>query len=154
MMDSEQQVSGKRNGLKAILAGGLLAGTLDLTQALVLFGRRVPLVISAGLLGRQALHGGAGTYALGVLLHFFIACSAAAIYYAASRKWLFLREHPVVCGLFYGMAVELVMSYVVLPLSALQSRGPYELKDVLLGLVVHMVVVGLPISLSIRRFAR
>src|SRR5437016_3958344 len=154
MMDSEQQASGKRNGLKAILAGGLLAGTLDLTQALVLFGRRVPLVISAGLLGRQALHGGAGTYALGVLLHFFIACSAAAIYYAASRKWLFLREHPVVCGLFYGMAVELVMSYVVLPLSALQSRGPYELKDVLLGLVVHMVVVGLPISLSIRRFAR
>ena len=154
MGDATQQSAGNRSGLKAIAAGGLIAGTLDLTQAMILFGRRVALVISAGLLGRQAFHGGAGIYALGVLLHFFIAFSAAAIYYGASRKWLFLREHPLVCGLFYGMAVELVMSYVVLPLSALQARGPYELKDVLLGLVVHMVVVGLPISFSIRHFAR
>jgi hypothetical protein len=59
-----------------------------------------------------------------------------------------------VCGLFYGMAVELVMSYIVLPLSALHARGPYRLHDVLLGLIVHMVVVGLPISFSVRRFAR
>jgi len=52
------------------------------------------------------------------------------------------------------MAVELVMSYIVLPLSALHSTGPYSLHDVLLGLVVHMFVVGLPISFSIRRFAK
>jgi hypothetical protein len=58
-----------------------------------------------------------------------------------------------VWGLFYGIAVELAMSYIVLPLSALHARGPYELHDVLLGLVVHIVVVGLPISFSIRRFA-
>jgi hypothetical protein len=56
--------------------------------------------------------------------------------------------------LFYGIAVELVMSYIVLPLSALHAKGPYDLKDVLLGLGVHMVVVGLPISLSVRRFAQ
>jgi len=65
-----------------------------------------------------------------------------------------LIEHPLVCGLFCGMAVELVMSYIVLPLSALHSTGPYSLHDVLLGLVVHMFVVGLPISFSIRRFAK
>ena len=46
------------------------------------------------------------------------------------------------------------MSYVVLPLSALHARGPYELHDVLQGLLVHMVVVGLPISFSVRRFGR
>jgi hypothetical protein len=56
--------------------------------------------------------------------------------------------------LFYGMAVELVMSYVVLPLSALRAKGPYELHDVLLGLLVHMVVVGLPISYSVRWFSK
>jgi hypothetical protein len=55
--------------------------------------------------------------------------------------------------LFYGIAVELVMGYIVLPLSALQDRGPYELHDVLQGLIVHMVV-GLPISFSVRRFAK
>jgi hypothetical protein len=144
----------KGNALLAIGVGGLLAGTLDLTQAFILFGRRVPFVIAAGLLGRQAFHGGAATYALGILLHFFIATSATAIFYAASRRLFFLTEHPLVCGLFYGIAVELVMSYVVLPLSALHARGPYELHDVLLGLVVHMVVVGLPIAFSVRHFTR
>ncbi|MGP0019867.1 MAG: hypothetical protein ACLPHP_14955 [Candidatus Sulfotelmatobacter sp.] len=144
----------KRSGLRAIGVGGLIAGTLDLTQAFILFGRKVPLVIAAGLLGPAALQGGIGTYVLGVCLHFFIAGSATAVYYLASCRLSFLREHPVVCGLFYGMAVELVMSYVVLPLSALHDRGPYELHDVLQGLVVHMVVVGLPISFSVRRFAK
>jgi hypothetical protein len=159
-------ISGKRSALQAIAAGGLIAGTLDLTQALILFGQRVPLVIAAGLLGGQALSPGAGstwsppiwkvsaTYALGVLLHFFIAFSVTAIYYGASRKLRFLLEHPLVCGLFYGMAVESVMNLIVLPLSALHARGPYELKDLLLGYVVHMVLIGLPIAFSIRRFAK
>jgi hypothetical protein len=54
------------------------------------------------------------------------------------------------------MAVELVMSYIVLPLSALRSRGPYELHDVILGLLVHMVVVGLlrQIGVSVGRRGR
>jgi hypothetical protein len=144
----------RKNALLAISVGGGIAGTLDLLQACILFGWRIPLVIAAGLLGRQAFQGGAVTYVLGVLLHFSIAFSAAAIYYAASRKLTFLKEHPLVCGLFFGIAVELVMSYIVLPLSALHARGPYTLHDVLLGLGVHMVVVGLPISFSVRRFAK
>jgi hypothetical protein len=145
---------GKPKALLAIAAGGGIAGTLDLLQACILFGKRVPLVIAAGLVGREAFHGGLATYVLGVLLHFFIAFSAAATYYGASRRLAFMTEHPLVCGLFYGIAVELVMSYVVLPLSALHARGPYKLHDVILGLLVHMVVVGLPISYSVRRFAK
>ena len=145
---------GKRGAVLAIAVGGLTAGALDLAQAMTLFGARIPLVIAGGLLGRDALHGGAGTYVLGILLHFFIACSAAAIYYGASRPLGFLKEHPLVCGLAFGAGVELVMNLVVLPLSALHARGPYKLQDLILGLVVHMVVVGLPISFSVWRFAR
>lgn len=144
----------KRNALLAIGVGGGIAGTLDLLQACILFGWDIPLSIAGGLLGRQAVHGGPATYVLGVVLHFFIACSAAATYYAASRKLRFLTEYPLVCGLFFGAAVEEVMRLVVLPLSALHARGPYELQDLILGLVVHMVVVGLPISYSVRRFAK
>jgi hypothetical protein len=142
-----------QNGALAIAVGGLIAGTLDLTQACILFGWDIPLSIAAGLLGRQAVHGGVGTYTLGVLLHYSIACSAAATYYTASRKLPFLTEYPLICGLFFGAAVEEVMNLVVLPLSALHSRGPYHLQDLLLGLGVHMVVVGLPIAYSVRRFA-
>jgi hypothetical protein len=114
------------HALRAIAVGGLIAGTLDLTQACILFGRKVPLVIAAGLLGPSAFHGGTGTYILGVLLHFFIACSATAVYYGASRRLGFLLDHPLVCGLFFGMAVEEVMSYIVLPLSALHETRPFR----------------------------
>jgi hypothetical protein len=152
--DSVPRPSGNRNALLAIAVGGLTAGALDLTQACILFGWKIPLAIAAGLLGPQAFHGGMATYTLGVLLHFFIACSAAAVYYAASRRLGFMKEHALVCGLFFGIAVELVMRLVVLPLSALHASGPYKLHDLILGLLVHMVVVGLPISLSVRRFAR
>jgi Na+/alanine symporter len=151
--DSAPRSLGKKNALLAIGVGGLVAGTLDLLQACILFGWDVPLAIAAGLLGQQAFHGGIGTYILGVLLHFFIVLSAATIYYAASRRLGFLTEHPLVCGLFFGMAVDLVMNLVVLPLSALHAKGPYKLHDLILGLLVHMVVIGLPISFSVRRFA-
>jgi hypothetical protein len=152
--DSRGGPSGNRNALMAIAVGGGIAGTLDLLQACILFGWQIPLVIAAGLLGPQAIHGGVGTYVLGVLLHFFIACSAAAVYYVASRRLGFMAEHPVVCGLFFGAAVEEVMNLVVLPLSALHARGPYTLDNLILGLLVHMVVIGLPISFSVRRFAK
>jgi len=154
--DSETRPSRQRqtSALFPIAMGGLIAGTLDLTQAFILFGRRVPLAVAAGLLGEKAFQGGAGTYVLGVCLHFFIACSATAVFYVVSRRLTFLTEHPLVCGLFYGIAVELVMGYIVLPLSALHDTGPYSLHDLWQGLIVHMIIVGLPISFSVRRFAR
>lgn len=142
----------KRSAALAIVVGGVTAGVLDLTQASILFGWHIPLVIAAGLLGDDALHGGPGTFVLGVCLHFFIALSFAAFYYAASRRLPFLREHPLVCGLFYGGAVEQVMNLVVLPLSALHARGPYQLHDLIIGIVVHSVVVGLPIAFGVWRF--
>ena len=146
--------STKQNALLAIAVGGGIAGTVDLLQACIHFGWDIPLSIAGGLLGRQAVHGGAGTYLLGVLLHFFIACSAATIYYAVSRKLRFLVEYPLICGLLFGAAVQEVMKLIVLPLSALHARGPYELKDLILGLLVHMTVVGLPVAYSVRRFAK
>jgi hypothetical protein len=154
MEDSAAGALGKRNALLAIAVGGGIAGTLDLLQACILFGWDIPLVIAGGLLGPEAFHGRAGTYILGMLLHFFVVCSAAAVYYAASRRLAFMKDHPLVCGLFFGAAVEDVMRFIVLPLSALHSKGPYKLQDLILGLPVHMVVVGLPISYNIRRFAK
>jgi hypothetical protein len=144
----------RKNPGLAIGLGGLVAGTIDLLQASILSGWDVPKVIAAGLLGPEATKGGAGMYVLGVALHFFIATSVAAIYYGASRRLEFLLEHPLVCGLFYGMAVESVMNLIVLPLSALHARGPYEWKDLILGYVVHMVVIGLPVAYIARRFGR
>jgi hypothetical protein len=139
---------------QAVLAGGTIAGALDLTAAFILYGWSVPLGIASGLLGPSARQGGVGTYILGICLHFFIALSAAAVYYMASRKLEFLKEYALVCGLFFGIAVFLVMNLIVLPLSAIHFQGPYSLSGLIQGLLVHMFCVGLPISFSVQRLAK
>jgi len=141
--------------VQAILFTGVIAGTIDIAQALIQFGLGTPYSISAALLGRPAVaaHGPA-LWALGMLLHYLIATTATAVYYAASRRLAFLLEHPLVCGLVYGMAVENFMNLVVLPLSALHAGGPYELHDLLNGIVTHMVTVGLPVAYGLRYFTR
>ena len=151
---SQSKVSEIRKAVLAIGAGGLIAGTLDLVETLVVFGAKSPLAIAAGMLGQNAFHGGAAIYTLGVLLHYLIVFSAAAIYFAASRRLHFLIEYRLICGLFFGGAIDAVMRLVVLPLSALHTRGPYQYHDLVLGLVIHMVLVGLPISFSVQRFGR
>jgi hypothetical protein len=137
-----------------IFIGGLVAGSLDLTSAFIIYGSGVPRVIAGGLLGPKAFQGGSATYVLGIGLHFFIAFSAAVVYYTASRRLEFLKEHALVCGLFYGIAVYLVMNLIVLPLSALHARDPLEFVELIRGLLVHMFCVGLPISFSVRRYSK
>ena len=140
--------------LRSILAGGALAGTFDMIAAFVTFGPGVPRAIAGGLLGRSAFHGGAGTWILGFLLHYFIAFSAAAVYCLSSRRLVFLKTNWLVCGLFYGIAVFLVMNLVVLPLCALHAMGPYQYRGLVQGILVHMLIIGLPISLSLNRLGR
>jgi hypothetical protein len=62
----QSKVSAIRNAVLAIGAGGLIAGTLDLGETLVVFGAKSPLAIAAGMLGRNAFRGGAAIYILGL----------------------------------------------------------------------------------------
>jgi hypothetical protein len=135
---------------RAIVWGGLAAGIGDSVLALVLY--RVPLTviyqsIAAGLLGREAYRGGLATAALGLLLHFFIATTAAAVYVSASRALPVLARWPVPCGLAFGVAVYFFMKYVVLPLSAVTRQTPFEPA----AMIGHALLVGLPIALFARR---
>jgi hypothetical protein len=145
---------------RAILWGGLTAGVLDLTAACVnngLKGRtpiRVMQSISSGLLGADAFTGGMETAVLGLLLHFLIATVAASVYYAASRKLKFLAQKPIVCGLFYGIVVYGFMNMVVLPLSAVPFNISYTPAVLVNGLIIHMLFVGLPIALCVRRYSK
>jgi hypothetical protein len=146
---------GRTKLLRPILVGGAVAGTLDKIWGFISFGLKSPQAIAAGLIGRSAaFQGGIATWMLGMLLHFLIAFTAAAIYCSASRKLRFLAAHWLVCGLFYGIAVFLVMNLVVLPLSALHLTGPYQLRGLIQGLVGHMIIVGLPISFSLYKLAK
>jgi hypothetical protein len=146
----------KTHAFPAIFGGGIVAGILDITVAFIRWGNPPRLLqgIASGLLGPSALQGGAATVALGAALHFSIAISAAAVYYAASRKLAFLRERAVIWGLFYGIAVYMFMSWLVVPLSAVPKRTvPFSLTSLALSLLTHMFCVGLPIALATRRYS-
>jgi hypothetical protein len=144
----------KHRALLSILVGGTVAGVLDLTSAFFFYGRGVPRVIAAGLLGRGVLHGGPVIYMLGIVLHMFIAISAATIFYAASRKLHFMKTNFVVSGLFFGIGLYLVMTLIVLPLSALHATGPLARHEIIQGLLIHMLIIGLPISFFVRKFSK
>jgi uncharacterized membrane protein YagU involved in acid resistance len=143
--------------IPAIFWAGLICGIMDITVAFVNWGlrgvrpARLLQAIASGLLGPQSFREGWPTVLLGGACHFFIAFSAAAVFYMASRKLKFLIHHAVVSGIAYGVSVYLVMYWIVMPLSRL-ARAPFSLAQTVLAIVTHMVCVGLPISLSIRRY--
>ena len=147
------------NAVLALLAAGLTCGVMDITAALIVYGRfglkpiRLLQGIASGLLGQKAFSGGLATALLGLLCHFVIAFGAAAVYLLASRALGFLTEHAIASGVLYGVAVYFFMQRIVLPLSAAAKR-PFSMQMMLIGVVIHVFCVGLPIALTIRRFSR
>lgn len=146
---------------RAIGWAGLVAGTLDITVAIVEAGLegKSPVylfqAIAGGLLGMSSFQGGLATAALGAFFHFLIATTAAAVFYLASRKMRFLLEHAIPSGLLYGVVVYIFMNYIVLPLSAYHVKIALPAVAVLIrDVATLMVMVGLPISLIVRKFSK
>jgi xanthine/uracil permease len=136
----------------------VLAGSFDLTAAFVqagLKGRSPVSVlqgIAGGLLGMSSFRGGPATAALGALFHFLIATTAAAVFYLASRKLKFLVRQAILSGLLYGVAVYIFMYYFVLPISAYHPKIALPpMTRLIRDVTVHMFMVGLPISLVVRK---
>jgi uncharacterized membrane protein YagU involved in acid resistance len=148
------------SNVRAILVGGLAAGVIDIVYACTVSAFRgvAPPVIlqsvASGLLGRAAYRGGAGTAALGLLLHMLMTIIMAAIFVAAARRFPELGKRPLRWGAAYGIAIYVVMNHVVLPLSAFPGSGkPPSLPMLIGGLFIHAFGVGVPIALAARRFA-
>lgn len=144
--------------VRALLVGTLAVGTLDILDAFIFFGLRgaAPIrilqSIASGVLGRAAFQGGAGTAALGALLHYTNALLIVLVYHGASRWLPMLTRRAVLCGIAYGIGVYFVMTYVVVPLSA-AGQGAFSLPVFINGILIHMVGVGLPAALSARAAA-
>jgi len=150
---------------QAFLTGWLLCGVLDITaaciQAWVQAGRtpwQVLKGVASGLWGAAAMNAGPAMAAIGLAMHFTVALTATAVFYALARRLAFLRTAPLLLvGPAYGAIVFCAMNYGTLPLLSL-------LRHVYLGTVprwpgtmgwpqffIHLVCVGLPIVWGLRR---
>ena len=141
-----------------VLAGGLLAGALDITYACVFWAvkagvspERIFQSVAAGLLGKASFEGGSATAALGLALHFFIATSMAVTYYLVARRWPLLWQRAVPSGLLYGLFLYAFMNFVVVPLSAAGRGGAKDPLWIAMSVAVHALFIGLPIALFTRR---
>jgi uncharacterized membrane protein YjjP (DUF1212 family) len=151
--------STSRKALRAIFWGGAICGVLDISSAFIIwYSRGVRLSrglqgLASGLLGRDAAFSGGGkTAALGLAIHFTVAFSATIIFYLISRKLTFMTRQPVTSGFAYGLCVYLFMYHIIIP-TFFGPRQPAT-RDTITAILIHLFLIGLPISLSVRRFAR
>jgi uncharacterized membrane protein YagU involved in acid resistance len=147
----------RSRALPTIALAGLIAGILDITSAFVIAGIkgtgsiRMLQGIASGLLGQRSFEGGMATAGLGLAIHFLIAFTAAAVFYAASRKLSSLTEHAVVSGLLYGIAVYIFMYWILVPL--VFPTAHHSMSRDVTAVIIHIVLIGLPIALVVRRFS-
>lgn len=109
------------SGLRAILVGGLVAGTIDIGAAAIINSVSPVLIahyIATGLLGKAALSMGAPAAYLGLLLQWAMSVLIAAIYWLVTARMPQLRERWWLGGLLAGIVIYLVMNFVVMPFSA------------------------------------
>ncbi|MGC2416540.1 MAG: hypothetical protein WA434_02275 [Candidatus Acidiferrales bacterium] len=110
--------------------------------------------IATGLIGMRAVDLGLISVALGMVLHYTIALTWTAIFYAASRKLAILTRRPVICGLLYGAFVYFVMNFIVLPLSRVpRVHATATLAARINAVLALLLCIGLTISLLTRHLA-
>lgn len=134
----------------------LIAGTLDILSAFLWsaldggnLGGILPTVAS-GPFGNAVPEGATGQL-LGLLVHFAIMAAMATAYILATRRILALSRHWIVAGLLYGVALWIVMYWIVMPLRWDSYRTPHEVLAIAKQLVSHCLLVGLPIAFIARR---
>ena len=138
-------------------AGGV-AALVELVPVLLIQGLalNVPPVrifqsIASGALGREAYAQGWASAALGAGFHVLIAVVAGVVFAGAAIRLPRLVRHPVLAGMLFGIATFLVMTYVVVPLSAAAFPPARNPALIAVSLLVHIVSFGLPIAFVLRR---
>ncbi|HEY2855999.1 MAG TPA: hypothetical protein VGJ18_24380 [Gemmatimonadaceae bacterium] len=138
--------------LDGLFAVGVFAWILRATTA-----ARIFQGIAAAVLGRaDALAGGPRTALLGLAIHILVALTWTAVWALAYSRSATIRllvrstAAAVTAGALYGVFVHLTMQLAVLPLTA-AGRGALVGRSSLLVLLAHLIVVGPPIVLIVRR---
>jgi hypothetical protein len=146
----------QNHALRGILLGGFFAGLADFiypTVKTLMAGNPWTQPwkgVASGLLGKAARDGGVEMAVLGAALHWFICFGAAALLYLIVSRVKWLPRQWIALGVIHGIAVLLVMNYIILPLSAI-GRGIYPLEQLHVHAFWHIVLVGLPTAFFVSR---
>lgn len=147
----------KPGSLNTIIWAGLAAGLLDgIATSIMLYFKlglnpgQVMQYVASALYGPSAFAGGIPMILIGTVLHFMIAFIIAVIYFYIYPKVKMLSSAPVLSGLLLGLVTWAFMNLIIVPFSRTPA-APIEAGAAAISITLHMVLVGLPISLIIKR---
>ncbi len=149
----------KKNLFKTILLTGLFVGTTDiLSSFLVLyiitgkFAAQMFQYIAAGLIGiPNGMAWGTGAALIGLFIHYFIAMAFTVLFFLAFPKIKMLSYNKYLVGMLYAFFVNLVMTYLVLPLTTLPP-DKFNLSKVFINWIIFGCVFGIPIAWNAYKF--
>lgn len=144
---------------KSVLFTGLFVGTTDIIAAHLhqyfstgRFPGKILQYIAGGALGLEAsMEGGFGIAMLGLVFHFFIAFAFTLFFFLIFPYFKILAVNRYLVGLFYGVVVGLIMTFIVLPLTKL-PQTPFVFEKAVVGWIILGVVLGIPITASTYKY--
>jgi len=135
-----------------------IAGILDAIAGVIVYfiffdldPLQVLQFIASGIHGPESIDGGFLMVLAGAFYHFLIAYVVAIIYFILYPKIKLLRTKMVLMGLVYGLGIWLVMNLLILPQSNI-PKGPFDYSLAIIGIIWHMVLVGLPIAIITSKY--
>jgi hypothetical protein len=138
--------------LQAVVTCVLVAGTLDISDALIFYGIRgtPPLlllqVIASGVLGRPALRGGVAVALAGLAIHYLITSIWVTIFFLILARFPVIRRYPTASGTLYGLIIYVVMNFVVLPHSHYVGHHSFRMPVFPNAVLALVFCIGLPIA--------
>lgn len=138
--------------LKAFGLSVLIAGSLDISDALIFYGLRgtpprlLLQVIASGLLGPLALHLGLFGALIGLAIHYTITATWTAIFLIAARRFSGLLRFALPAGAGYGVLIYVVMNYLVLPVTRVVAHPVFTLPVFVNAVLALVFLMGIPIA--------
>lgn len=141
----------RSSSVKAIFAATFIGGTLDILSAFVFGGMagigpaQILRFIASGPFGDSVRQGGTSEALLGLFVHFALMAIIVTIFVLTATLLDAFRHHWPAAGAAYGVAIYLVMYWIVTP-ARFGTYPEIDLWSVGTALFSHIVCVGLPIA--------
>jgi hypothetical protein len=151
-----------KNLFPVIFLTGIITGVLDIAAAIIKFyietGRGPEPIfryIASGVYGYKAFTGGNEIMIWGIIFHFIIAFIFSAVLLLLFPSLYRIIRSTIIIGILYGLFVWLIMNQVILSLSNIPPRPPFEISQALVNMGILIIAVGIPIALIAKqRFRR
>lgn len=137
-----------------LFLSGLIAGTLDILAAILLYSYilhkttaiKILQSIASGIFKKDAYTGGSQMALYGLLLHYFIALIFAWFYFTIYPYFSFIKKNTLFSGILYGIFVWIVMNLVVLPTVFPVLPEKHLDFPLLLSILILICCIGIPIA--------